>query len=439
MNQAHAGHRQSGETLARGLLALARAVCIGIIVVSVAACVASIPAAVARFSSICTFANQGRCPDSQVNAQGARTLHALGISLQAYGIYTVVLMLFAAAIYLLVALFILWRRSDDWLSLFTAIFLVTFGIGANGFLNALSDTLTSQQMVWRVLLESVQAIGNVAIVLFFFLFPSGRFVPRWTMWVMLIWCLQIPAIFSPALQLPDLVTGPLFVAVVITMLAALIYRYRRVSTAIERQQTKWVVFGGVLTGATEVVLSVSLSVLESNGVPATPLLDTIANTAYILVPLAIPLSIGVAMLRYRLWDVDVIINRTLAYASLTAILAAIYVGSVIVLQSLVTAITGQDEPQPTVIVASTLAIAALFQPLRRRIQDGINRRFYRRAYDAEKTLAAFGATLRAEVDLAHLQDHLVATVEETMQPAHVFLLLNLPRGSNGPSSSASAE
>jgi hypothetical protein len=140
----------------------------------------------------------------------------------------------------------------------------------------------------------------------------------------------------------------------------------------------------------------------------------------------LPLSIGIAILRYRLYDIDVLINRTLVYGTLSISLALVYFGLVIGLQSLVRVFSGPGAQSPIVIVASTLAIAALFQPLRRRIQGIIDHRFYRRKYDAAHTLAAFSATLRNEVDLNQLREHLVGVVEETMQPTHASLWLRQP-------------
>src|SRR6266536_25269 len=133
------------------------------------------------------------------------------------------------------------------------------------------------------------------------------------------------------------------------------------------------------------------------------------------------LGLWLAILRYRLWDIDVIINRTLVYGSLTILLVGLYVGLILALQALVRAVTGSLSQQPPVLVGSTLVIAALFQPLRRLLQTIIARRFYRRKYDAAKVMAAFGTTLRNEVDVDTLREQLLAIVQETMQPAHVSL------------------
>ncbi len=211
----------------------------------------------------------------------------------------------------------------------------------------------------------------------------------------------------------------------ICIIGGQIYRYRRVSSPTERQQTKWVILGfigGPVLAAVFLIpplLFPSLSAADS-------LYFLLYKPVFSIVFLLTPLCFGIAILRYRLWDIDVLINRTLVYGLLTVSLTLVFFGLVIGLQSLVGLFTGQVLQSPVVIVASTLAIAALFQPLRRRIQAIIDRRFYRRKYDAAHTLAAFSATLRNEVDLQQLREHLVAVVEETMLPAHVSLWLRPP-------------
>src|SRR5207302_9625486 len=146
--------------------------------------------------------------------------------------------------------------------------------------------------------------------------------------------------------------------------------------------------------------------------------------------LFVPLSVGIAILRYRLWDIDVLIRRTLVYSTLTVILALLYVALVFVFGSLLRAFLGQQQ-NPLVIVASTLVVAALFQPLRHGVQRVIDRRFYRRTYDAAQTLAAFSATLRNEVNLDQLREELVVAVQETMQPSHVSLWLRPTKPDRG--------
>jgi hypothetical protein len=156
---------------------------------------------------------------------------------------------------------------------------------------------------------------------------------------------------------------------------------------------------------------------------ADPLWAKLLEDAVTLSFAGIPVAVGIAILRYRLYEIDILINRTLVYGSLTAMLALVYFGGVTVTQTFFRALTGQVEQPQLAIVVSTLVIAALFNPLRHRIQGFIDRRFYRRKYDAAKTLEAFSAKLRDETDLNALSDDLVGVVRETMQPAHVSLWL----------------
>ena len=215
-----------------------------------------------------------------------------------------------------------------------------------------------------------------------------------------------------------LVAGAMTLVIFGGTLFIMVYRYVRVFDATQRQQDKWFVYAAV----------VSLSLLAlGTGLPGAVPTDSPSQLLFptiILFSSALfYLGLGLAILRYRLWDIDVLINRTLVYGTLTAILTLTYVGLILALQSLIHALTGQAGNLPVVIVGSTLVIAALFQPLRHRIQQVIDRRFYRRKYDAARTVAAFSATLRTEVELTQLSEHLVAVVQETMQPSHVSLWL----------------
>jgi hypothetical protein len=256
------------------------------------------------------------------------------------------------------------------------------------------------------------------------LFPTGRLPsPRWRP---LAWVSAFSGVVLLVLNFlfarPDTVGGVItavtvsvvaviFAAIVLSALS-LIVRYR-LASGLERQQLKWFALAAVLTGAF-VVGSIVIEGLLG---------DTVWNLLDAVIRTALYLAVGVAILRYRLYEIDIIINRTLVYAFLTATLAAVYFGGVTATQALFRALTGQERQPQLAIVVSTLVIAALFNPLRRRVQAFVDRRFYRRKYDAAKTLAVFSAKLRDETDLDALNAELLGVVRETMQPAHVTLWL----------------
>ena len=266
-------------------------------------------------------------------------------------------------------------------------------------------------------------VGYMTWMLFFYLFPSGRFVPRWTRWLALCWVLFCGTwIFTPFG--PPSWPLPIFnVAILIlwgSFPVAQIYRYVRTSDRTQRQQTKWVVFGVAVAvaGTLTTIFTVGAAVdLPPRGV-GPRMLSMLLMDAFVLF---IPLSIGVAVLRARLFDIDVVINRTLVYGSLSVMLVALYFVGIVVLQRVFVALTGQRST--LAVVASTLLMAALFNPLRRRIQRFIDRRFYRRKYDAAKTLATFNSKMREETDLDSLSEEILGVVRETMQPEHTSLWL----------------
>lgn len=332
--------------------------------------------------------------------------------------------------FLAMAALLFWRKSDDRMAFFGSVMLLAFG----GFAAGLFDTdrgdvtpaLAAIPVVHQVAALLV-IIGQSSLITFFYLFPSGRFAPRWTRWLTLLMVAYWVAVMFIA---PTLFTGPLGAMLFIFFAAALVaqvYRYLRVSTPREREQTKWIVFGVVVAALILIVPQVLVGLLpqdtQDNLLTASPTFALIFAGRWTVALLLVPVSIAVAILRSRLWDIDVIINKALVYGTLTALLAAIYAGLVIGMETLMRRITGQVNQPPAIIVVSTLVIAALFQPLRHRIQRFIDRRFYRSKYDSARTLAAFGATLRTETDLGALSDRLIFAVQETMQPAHASLWL----------------
>ena len=202
---------------------------------------------------------------------------------------------------------------------------------------------------------------------------------------------------------------------------SLVLRYRR-SGGEERVQIKWIAFAASVVGLLYLIAMVSSLFFPLGwGAAGTPLWFDLLTSAALVSFATVPIAVGFAVLKYRLYDIDVLINRTLVYGSLTATLIILYFGGIVVLQRIFVLLTGQQST--LAVVASTLAIAALFVPLRRRVQGFVDRRFYRRKYDARKTLEAFSAKLRDETDLEALNNDLVGVVRETMQPAHVSVWL----------------
>src|SRR5829696_4741322 len=304
-----------------------------------------------------------------------------------------------------------------------AFFLVSFGTAT--FASDGVHALISANPAWRIPGTSMQILGELGAVMFFLLFPGGSFAPRWTRWLAVAFlAFQIPGYFFPNIYSvlgPGNVEGFVFMGLVLGLVGSQIYRYRLVSNPRQQRQTKWVVAGSAVAICALFGLLTPLFFLPKALGDSSPFVLSLASTLVPLSMLLIPLSIGVAVLRSGLFDIDVVINRVLVYATLTATLVLIYVSSVVGLQRLLSPLFG--ESNQLAIVASTLAIAALFDPLRRRIQTIIDRRFYRKKYGAAKTLEAFSVKLRDETDLAALSNDLVGVVRETMQPSHVSLWL----------------
>jgi hypothetical protein len=386
--------------------------------------VCSVPSSFEHYRSVCTAASE-ICSEQAVDQptpEGVRVLQDAGLSVRTYALLNVILDKVFQLVWFAVGALIFWRRSDDWMAVLVSLFLVTFGTITVDSTDA--NTLLSSQPAWWLPVRGVQIVGSVCSTLFFLLFPGGRFVPRWTRSLAVAFSAFLvsrdlfPDLYyrSPALEL---ISFMVFLGIVVSVTWSLAYRYRRVSSPEQRRQTKWVVFGTTLAvvGTFPFQVPVDLSLVDGD----TPLALLLLRTGFAFAFLLVPLSISVAVLRSHLFDIDVLINRTLVYGSLTAMLIGLYLGGIVVLQRLFVVLTG--EKSTLAVVASTLLIAALFNPLRRRIQSFIDRGFYRKKYDARNTLESFSAKLRHETDLDALSDDLVVVVRETMQPEHVTLWL----------------
>jgi hypothetical protein len=281
------------------------------------------------------------------------------------------------------------------------------------------------------------------LVLSLLLFPDGQLPGRrwrWLVWLTLfltsagaLWQAFTPGVILSLVSirnplgiegLPkanEPVQAIMFALMFVAVASSLFVRLVR-ARGIERQQIKWPAFTAAMA-ATGSILTYTIA--EATG---TLWIEWAGFVILIAALVTFPLSVGIAIVRYRLYDIDLIINRTLVYGSLTAMLVALYFGAIVVLQRIFVLLTGQQST--LAIVASTLLIAALFTPLRRRIQSFIDRSFYRRKYDAAKTIQGFSMKLRSETDLEALTDDLVGVVRETMQPAHVSLWLRRDRSPN---------
>ena len=372
-----------------------------------------------------------------------RSLAGLGLSAGFYAGYLLFFNYVLILTHIALAGLIFIRRPDEWIALFVAFTLV-----ANGALFPLQLMETPgflSPALWNILVSLITGIGLTTSVILLFFFPDGWFVPRWTRWSAVIWLVIILlSLFLPEspLSLYSL-PRPVQISVLLFFSGCGIYaqmhRYESVSSPTQRQQTKW-----ALLGLTAAVFGPLVFFLSSAFAPATggpevsnllyqrvgvsffsfSLFIRMAGITFLTAYLMLfPITFAISILRYRLWDIDILIRRTLIYTALMVTLALIYFVSVFVLQGALVSLTGESRSGPVTII-STLSIIALFTPLRYRIQNNIDRRFYREKYDTEKTLAAFSASLRDEVDLDSLNKRLLSVVESTMHPEHVLLWLN---------------
>ncbi len=375
---------------------------------------------------------------AELREQLAGLERLVGLSAGAPAGLFVGLELLAVLFHIAVAAFLVWRRPGDGPALFVAVALT-----ANGALIPLNLMYGGDELAGpgRVALSVVVFVGLVSSIGLLYLFPDGRFVPGWTRWLLVAWTIGLLPGFVLPVESYSMLKWPVWVQLVVLFffsgagIVAQRQRYRHFSTPLERQQTKWAMLG--LTAAVLGPVSYFLPFVILPAVTEAPnmlvqriggwffALSSVWGPAATLVvhllPFLFPLSFAVAILRYRLWDVDVIIRKTLLYSTLTIILLLLYLGSVVAMQAVIGALFGAQSA--LAIVASTLLIAALFAPSRRRVQGAIDRRFYRQKVDAQAALAGFGRAARDEVELDELLASVAGVVRETLQPEFVGVWL----------------
>jgi hypothetical protein len=412
----------AGVRLGGRWLLVARIGWVAVAALALALFVASLPSLHALAETACRAAT---CTQDQLTPTAVRSLRAQGLSLDFWAGFDVALKAFTTLVFVAVGAVIFWRAFADRTALVAAFTFVTFPITTNRLASSLPAPWTPPAQVLDVAGSSL--MGLVLCV-----FPNGRFVPRWTRWL----CLANMVLYADKVFITPFNdhqgAGVIPLLVLVACLSAVqVYRYQRVSTPIERQQTKWAVLG-VAGGLVALIIMLAVQVTLPDLASRNMLLYLVTSTSTFLAIALIPLGFGVALLRYRLWDVDALIGRVLTYGLLSGLLGGLYIGMILALENLAGRFIRQGPDNPLALVISTLAIAALVQPVRRRLQHGIDRRFNRAKHDVAKTLSVFSATLRQQTDLEQVRARLLAVVTETMEPTHVSLWLRAPAPRNEP-------
>ncbi len=360
---------QTTSVLRGPRLFVARLAWVALTALSIGLFVASIPATYEAFHTKCQGAG---CELWLLSPDRASALEELGLSVGHYAAYNVALAIFLALAYWTVGATLFWKRSDNRLVLYASIALVTFGTIQADTLRLLAEA----NPVWVLPVALVDFVGNVSFFVLFCVFPDGHFVPRWTRWVAAAWIAYhllydfFPdSPFSPP-SWPALINNLLFLGLIGSLVVAQVYRYRHVSGQIARQQTKWVVFG--FTVAIVVFFGVVLA-LHVTG-PAVVNALVIRTVLYLLCAPLIPLSIGVAILYYRLWDIDLIIKRSLVIGPLLTVLTVVFeLANRLLLPFILRSILGLEDSSSINTVVSVLIVVVLLKPLHDRLEAIVKR------------------------------------------------------------------
>lgn len=357
-------------------------------------------------------------------------LAAWGLPARVYADLFTSAIILTVVVYWLLGGLIFWRRGGDRVGFFISMVLIIIPIAT------FSDADNVAAVYPALLLPSMflSVIGSNMLILFFYIFPNGELYPRWAIGLLVfsIVVVTVSLLGSNGIYIPInpsfngyLIAG--FFMVLLFAFLVQVLRYINAYSFVERQQTRWVLLGFILF----LIGPVLWGALYPGGTQFEPGRQRLLAMSFgwwliNLLQMALPVLLAISILRYRLWNIDLIIRRTLIYGSLTGTLALLYFGTVVTLQGIFSSLTGEVN-SPLVTVVSTLVIAALFNPLRLRLQGFIDRRFYRHKYDAEQSVAHFAGSARDEVDMNRLAIALLATVDETVQPEHTSLWIDVPK------------
>jgi signal transduction histidine kinase len=390
-------------------LSIVRVVWIAVTVLALATFVASVPAAYAQFHNVCP--DSGCAGEWRIQNDDVSALQDLGLSPSFYAAYNAGLNVVYTLAFFAVGTLIFLKKPDDWMALLTSLALISYGTND-------PSVLAEAYPAWSLPVAFVNFIGGVGFFIFFYLFPNGRFVPRWTRALAAIWIVYlVPVYFFPTSPFsgstwPPPLKALLWLGFLSTLLVAQVYRYVRVSGPVEREQTKWLVFG--LTVVIAVVIGFSLVIvpfpmLAEPGVPGI-LYTLISRTVYYLALLLVPLSIAIAILRYRLWDIHIIINRTLVYSLLSTCVVGVYV-----LVVGAAGVLSQGSGNIFVSLLATGLVALIFHPLRVRLQRGVNRLMYGERDDPYAVLSRLGKRFETSIAPQAALPTIVETIAQALK------------------------
>jgi signal transduction histidine kinase len=348
------------------------------------------------------------------------SLEKLGLSPEFFAAYGITLELTFALVFVGVAALIFWQKSSDRPALFAAWTLLLFGTATQTYA---MQTLVATHPSWRLPVDSLHFLGSASFSLFLYTFPDGRFIPRWTRWVALVWIAWLfPRYWfsewpPSGLGLPNLV---IWLSALGTAVYSQVHRYRKISNRVQRQQTKWVVFGIGMGLALFIIVNIVVSATAPVPVSTSKLTTLMVGAALMnSALLLIPLSIGIAILRYHLFDIDILINRTLVYGTLILIVTGLY----IILVGMV-GVLFQSVGNSFLVILATGLVAVLFQPLRQRLQRGINHFMYGERDDPYAVLSRLSQRLEATLAPEAVLPTLVETIAQSLKLPYAGIMSN---------------